>query len=128
MGLYAKQLGLLRVNMEITQEFLVQVLVWILGALSAVAVVFFTLIVFTWRNLHAMFRKMGDDINARLKTLGHEDRDIRGQVSSVMTFLVEHLTNEKQSSLKEENTRLKWIIEEFKSQSSTEKPSGAIGD
>ena len=100
--------------MEITQEFLVQGIVWILGGLAVVATVFFTLVVVMWRHLNSMGLRMGDKIDARLRSLGHEDTNIRGQVNAVMTFLVEHLENEAKGKLEEENTRLKWIIKTMK--------------
>ena len=63
----------------------------IVGAISG-------LILFMWRS-----------VNARLRTLGHEDRDIRSTVNGVMTLLVEHLTV-SESDLAKENERLKWML------------------
>jgi len=52
-----------------------------------------------------------EGLNTRLRTLGHEDRDIRNQINGVMTTLVEHLSNaDNKIKLEEENTRLKWMI------------------
>ena len=52
-----------------------------------------------------------ENLNIRLRTLGHEDRDIRNQINGVMTTLVEHLSNtENKQALEDENTRLKWMI------------------
>ena len=56
------------------------------------------LILFMWRS-----------VNARLRTLGHEDRDIRSTVNGVMTLLIDHLTV-SESDLMKENERLKWML------------------
>jgi len=52
-------------------------------------------------------------ISARLRTLGHEDRDIRGQMHGIMLTLTGHLSDEAKDTLKSENDRLKWMIKQL---------------
>ena len=66
-----------------------------------------------WKQMTA---KLGS-VDARLRTLGHEDREIRSQLHGVMTTLIEHLNDESKVQLKAENDRLKWMIESLNEES-----------
>lgn len=83
--------------MEVSQEFMVQL---IAGFALGIVSIFTGLLAIMWKS-----------ISARLRTLGHEDRDIRGQMHGIMVTLTEHLSDEAKTSLKTENSRLRWMLE-----------------
>lgn len=80
---------------------------WIIGILIA----FLTaLLGVVWRQINNKL----DDVNKRLRTLGHEDRDIRSQMNGIFILLTEHFGDEQRKQLEAENSRFSWIIENMK--------------
>lgn len=95
--------------MTISQAVIDNLLTWAITGLLGLLV---SLLLLVWRQLVSKIEL----IDTRLRTLGHEDRDIRSQLSGVMDALLEHVSATKNSGLKEENMRLKWMVESLQGQ------------
>jgi len=95
--------------MTISQAVLDSLLTWaVIGMLGLIG----SLVILVWQQLNAKINL----IDTRLRSLGHEDRDIRSQLSGVMDALLEHVNATKEGGLKDENMRLKWMVDSLQNQ------------
>ncbi len=95
--------------MEISQEFVVTLALWVAGGLLAIIC---ALVAVLWAGINKKLDRTEALTMERLKTLGHEDRAIRDQINGILMLLTEY-SSEKSVSTEKENKQLRWMLEEY---------------
>lgn len=86
------------------ERFFVELALKIAGGLFAIVSV---LVALLWQQINKKLDKIEASAYERLRTLGHEDRAIRGQIHDLLL-----LFTDRSKMIDSENEKLKWMLSE----------------